>query len=203
MRRLRGFRNLPNRSWPEQRCKTARRGNWRRHHTGSAKGNEMRQNLYLIFLSFGSAWLKGTDDPVVDRINKRLHTMTNLEMETAEELQVEDEDIAKVFLHKFRLPTTALGAITIRISTLLGFDETIQQNIIFNLRKKRPGHSAIWARGIGLPPFSSTLHSQKREDSRFVFLHSHSNLPNKINFEGFHGLKNSDATKQIRRSVLV
>jgi len=57
----------------------------------------MRQNPYLIFLSFGSAWLKGTDDPVVDRINKRLHTMTNLEMETAEELQVEDEDIAKIF----------------------------------------------------------------------------------------------------------
>lgn len=35
-----------------------------------------------------SAWLKGTDDEVVERINKRLHLMTNLEMETAEELQV-------------------------------------------------------------------------------------------------------------------
>ncbi|KAL3115904.1 hypothetical protein niasHT_007204 [Heterodera trifolii] len=35
-----------------------------------------------------SAWLKGTEDEVVDRINKRLNLMTNLEMETAEELQV-------------------------------------------------------------------------------------------------------------------
>lgn len=35
-----------------------------------------------------SAWLKGTDDEIVDRVNKRLNLMTNLEMETAEELQV-------------------------------------------------------------------------------------------------------------------
>lgn len=57
--------------------------------------------------------------------------MTNLEMETAEELQVEDEDIAKVFLHKFRLPTTALGAITIRISTSLGFEWTNSTEYFF------------------------------------------------------------------------
>lgn len=35
-----------------------------------------------------SAWLKGTEDEVVERVNRRLHLMTNLEMETAEELQV-------------------------------------------------------------------------------------------------------------------
>ncbi|KAI1721472.1 2OG-Fe(II) oxygenase superfamily domain-containing protein [Ditylenchus destructor] len=35
-----------------------------------------------------SAWLKGTDAEVVDRINKRMDMMTNLEMETAEELQI-------------------------------------------------------------------------------------------------------------------
>jgi prolyl 4-hydroxylase len=35
-----------------------------------------------------SAWLKGTEDAVVERINKRLEQMTNLEMETAEELQI-------------------------------------------------------------------------------------------------------------------
>lgn len=35
-----------------------------------------------------SAWLKGTDDEVVDRINRRMNLMTNLEMETAEELQI-------------------------------------------------------------------------------------------------------------------
>jgi hypothetical protein len=32
--------------------------------------------------------LKGTEDPVVARVNERLNLMTNLEMETAEELQV-------------------------------------------------------------------------------------------------------------------
>nr|CDJ84989.1 Prolyl 4-hydroxylase alpha-subunit and Tetratricopeptide TPR2 and Oxoglutarate iron-dependent oxygenase domain containing protein [Haemonchus contortus] len=35
-----------------------------------------------------SAWLKGWEDEVVDRVNKRIDLMTNLEMETAEELQI-------------------------------------------------------------------------------------------------------------------
>ncbi|CAK5076818.1 unnamed protein product [Meloidogyne enterolobii] len=35
-----------------------------------------------------SAWLKGTDHPIVERVNRRLNLMTNLEMETAEELQI-------------------------------------------------------------------------------------------------------------------
>ena len=39
-------------------------------------------------IKYFSAWLKGTEDEVVERINKRLEPMTNLEMETAEELQI-------------------------------------------------------------------------------------------------------------------
>ncbi|GMS95984.1 hypothetical protein PENTCL1PPCAC_18159, partial [Pristionchus entomophagus] len=35
-----------------------------------------------------SAWLKGEEHPVVDRVNQRIDLMTNLEMETAEELQI-------------------------------------------------------------------------------------------------------------------
>ncbi|PAV65048.1 hypothetical protein WR25_16535 [Diploscapter pachys] len=35
-----------------------------------------------------SAWLKGWEHEVVDRVNRRLDMMTNLEMETAEELQI-------------------------------------------------------------------------------------------------------------------
>ncbi|KAK6742230.1 hypothetical protein RB195_009848 [Necator americanus] len=35
-----------------------------------------------------SAWLKGWEHEVVERINKRIDMMTNLEMETAEELQI-------------------------------------------------------------------------------------------------------------------
>lgn len=35
-----------------------------------------------------SAWLKGTDHEVIARINTRLDLMTNLDMETAEELQI-------------------------------------------------------------------------------------------------------------------
>ncbi|KAI6176956.1 Procollagen-proline 4-dioxygenase [Aphelenchoides bicaudatus] len=35
-----------------------------------------------------SAWLKGTDHEVVARVNARMDLMTNLEMETAEELQI-------------------------------------------------------------------------------------------------------------------
>ncbi|KAF8373714.1 phy-2, partial [Pristionchus pacificus] len=35
-----------------------------------------------------SAWLKGEEHPVIERINQRIDLMTNLEMETAEELQI-------------------------------------------------------------------------------------------------------------------
>ncbi|WKY00172.1 hypothetical protein Q1695_014772 [Nippostrongylus brasiliensis] len=35
-----------------------------------------------------SAWLKGWEDEVVERVNRRIDMMTNLEMETAEELQI-------------------------------------------------------------------------------------------------------------------
>ncbi len=38
-----------------------------------------------------SAWLKGRDHEVVERINTRLDMMTNLDMETAEELQVKTD----------------------------------------------------------------------------------------------------------------
>ncbi|KIH57507.1 hypothetical protein ANCDUO_12303 [Ancylostoma duodenale] len=37
-----------------------------------------------------SAWLKPWEHEVVERINKRIDMMTNLEMETAEELQVQN-----------------------------------------------------------------------------------------------------------------
>ncbi|WKY00171.1 hypothetical protein Q1695_014771 [Nippostrongylus brasiliensis] len=37
-----------------------------------------------------SAWLKGWEHEVVDRINKRIDMMTNLDMDTAEELQVQN-----------------------------------------------------------------------------------------------------------------
>ena len=35
-----------------------------------------------------SAWLKGHEHPVIDRINKRIDMMTNLNQDTAEDLQV-------------------------------------------------------------------------------------------------------------------
>ncbi|KAL3088204.1 hypothetical protein niasHT_021864 [Heterodera trifolii] len=35
-----------------------------------------------------SAWLKGDEHPIIERINRRIHEMTNLDMESAEELQV-------------------------------------------------------------------------------------------------------------------
>uniref|UniRef100_A0A915BIH4 Prolyl 4-hydroxylase alpha subunit domain-containing protein n=2 Tax=Parascaris univalens TaxID=6257 RepID=A0A915BIH4_PARUN len=43
---------------------------------------------YATYRISKSAWLKGTDHPVIDRINKRIDLMTNLNQETAEELQV-------------------------------------------------------------------------------------------------------------------
>lgn len=35
-----------------------------------------------------SAWIRGEEHPVIDRINKRIGLMTNLNQNTAEELQV-------------------------------------------------------------------------------------------------------------------
>uniref|UniRef100_A0A9J2PY10 procollagen-proline 4-dioxygenase n=1 Tax=Ascaris lumbricoides TaxID=6252 RepID=A0A9J2PY10_ASCLU len=40
-----------------------------------------------------SAWLKETDHPAIDRINKRIDLMTNLNQETAEELQAQNYGI--------------------------------------------------------------------------------------------------------------
>ena len=36
-----------------------------------------------------SAWLTGYDDPLIDKINQRIEDLTGLEMDTAEEMQVE------------------------------------------------------------------------------------------------------------------
>ncbi|KAK7901890.1 hypothetical protein WMY93_018659 [Mugilogobius chulae] len=41
-----------------------------------------------------SAWLTGYDDPVVETINERIETITGLEMDTAEELQVANYGVA-------------------------------------------------------------------------------------------------------------
>lgn len=38
-----------------------------------------------------SAWLTGYEDPLIDRINQRIEDLTGLEMDTAEELQVQTE----------------------------------------------------------------------------------------------------------------
>uniref|UniRef100_A0A915DIP8 Fe2OG dioxygenase domain-containing protein n=1 Tax=Ditylenchus dipsaci TaxID=166011 RepID=A0A915DIP8_9BILA len=46
-----------------------------------------------------SAWLKGTDAEVVETINRRMNMMTNLEMETAEELQIANYGIGDIMIH--------------------------------------------------------------------------------------------------------
>jgi len=55
------------------------------------------QTFYLFFVRISSfrlliiifsAWLKSEDHPVIARINARIGLMTNLNMDTAEELQV-------------------------------------------------------------------------------------------------------------------
>ncbi|VDN54900.1 unnamed protein product [Dracunculus medinensis] len=45
---------------------------------------------YASYRISKSAWLKGHDHEVIDRFNKRLDMATNLEMETAEELQIQN-----------------------------------------------------------------------------------------------------------------
>lgn len=46
--------------------------------------------LFINVINFEcfSAWLKSDDHPVVEKINRRIDLMTNLDMNTAEELQV-------------------------------------------------------------------------------------------------------------------
>lgn len=40
---------------------------------------------------FSSAWLTGYEHPVIETINQRIEDLTGLEMDTAEELQVDEE----------------------------------------------------------------------------------------------------------------
>lgn len=45
--------------------------------------------LHILFLMlYCSAWLTGYEDPVIETINQRIEDLTGLEMDTAEELQV-------------------------------------------------------------------------------------------------------------------
>ncbi|KAK0411565.1 hypothetical protein QR680_005721 [Steinernema hermaphroditum] len=57
----------------------------RRATVQNAKTGALEHASYRISKS---AWLKGYDHPVVDRINKRIDLMTNLNQETAEDLQI-------------------------------------------------------------------------------------------------------------------
>lgn len=41
-----------------------------------------------MFLLLPSAWLSGYEDPVINKINKRIQDLTGLDVSTAEELQV-------------------------------------------------------------------------------------------------------------------
>uniref|UniRef100_A0A1I7Y5P8 procollagen-proline 4-dioxygenase n=1 Tax=Steinernema glaseri TaxID=37863 RepID=A0A1I7Y5P8_9BILA len=57
----------------------------RRATVQNAKTGALEHASYRISKS---AWLKGYDHPVVDRINRRIDLMTNLNQETAEDLQI-------------------------------------------------------------------------------------------------------------------
>lgn len=49
----------------------------------------------IFFRISKSAWLKGWEHEVIERVNQRLDMMTNLEMETAEELQIANYGIGR------------------------------------------------------------------------------------------------------------
>lgn len=42
----------------------------------------------VLWLLYSSAWLTGYEHPLIDKINQRIEDLTGLEMDTAEELQV-------------------------------------------------------------------------------------------------------------------
>ncbi|KRY72310.1 Prolyl 4-hydroxylase subunit alpha-2, partial [Trichinella pseudospiralis] len=63
-----------------KRCRTLRRATVHNKETG-----QLEHASYRISKS---AWLKEHEHPVVERIVKRIHDMTNLNMETAEDLQI-------------------------------------------------------------------------------------------------------------------
>ena len=50
----------------------------------------MTELININILSIFSAWLTEADGEVVDRMNKRVHLMTNLDLETAEQLQAKN-----------------------------------------------------------------------------------------------------------------
>lgn len=54
------------------------------------KFGQVTELINIIILSIFSAWLTEADGEVVDRMNKRVHLMTNLDLETAEQLQAKN-----------------------------------------------------------------------------------------------------------------
>lgn len=46
--------------------------------------------IVVVSLLYSSAWLTGYEHPVIEIINQRIEDLTGLEMDTAEELQVND-----------------------------------------------------------------------------------------------------------------
>lgn len=46
--------------------------------------------IVVVSLLYSSAWLTGYEHPVIETINQRIEDLTGLEVDTAEELQVND-----------------------------------------------------------------------------------------------------------------
>jgi len=93
-----------------------------------------------------SAWLKGEEHEVVDRINRRMELMTNLDMETAEELQIANYGIGGHYDPHYDFARVSI------ISAMRPFHKCSN----FTCRRRRQRRSATLALEIELPQCSST-----------------------------------------------
>lgn len=94
-----------------------------------------------------SAWLKGEEHEVVDTINRRMELMTNLDMETAEELQIANYGIGGHYDPHYDFARVIIYDLT-------PFPLNLYQ--LFTCRRRRRKRLATSALGTASPQCSST-----------------------------------------------
>jgi prolyl 4-hydroxylase len=114
----------------------------RRATVQNSKTGELETASYRISKS---AWLKSEEHPVIARINKRIDMMTNLNMETAEELQVANYGIGGHYDPHYDMSTRGekdpyIDGTGNRIATVLFY---VSFDRLLFYRKRKRTHSSL------------------------------------------------------------
>ncbi|KAE9555682.1 hypothetical protein FO519_001153 [Halicephalobus sp. NKZ332] len=115
----------------------------------NAKTGELETANYRISKS---AWLKGHEHPVIDRINKRIDLMTNLNQDTSEDLQVANYGIGGHYdpHFDFAMSQPEKGGATVYTELGMGVYPSLH-NALFWYNLKRDGEGDMKTRHAACP----------------------------------------------------